>query len=147
MLSLGGSLCLWSGVGRLMEAVGITGMLSRLLRPFLHRVFPESKQDPLLAQSLSGNICANFLGLGNAATPMGIRAASGMAALPDRDIRRELSLLVVLNTASIQLLPTTIASVRAACGAAVPFDILPAVWITSVCSVAAGVLAVKVLER
>ena len=65
-LSLGGSLCLWSGVGRLMEAVGITGMLSRLLRPFLHRVFPESKQDPLLAQSLSGNICANFLGLGNA---------------------------------------------------------------------------------
>ena len=140
-------MCLWCGIFEVMARCGLTGALTRLLRPVLRRLFPHTARHGEVFDALSANVAANLLGLGNAATPMGIRAASGMAALPDRDIRRELSLLVVLNTASIQLLPTTIASVRAACGAAVPFDILPAVWITSVCSVAAGVLAVKVLER
>ena len=74
-LSMAGSLCLWTGAGRLMEHAGITRMLSRLLRPLLHRVFPSTKEDAALAGSLSANICANFLGLGNAATPMGIAAA------------------------------------------------------------------------
>ena len=144
-LSLGGSLCLWSGVGRLMEAVGITGMLSRLLRPFLHRVFPESKQDPLLAQSLSGNICANFLGLGNAATPMGIQAAKRMKR--GDTATDELCRLIVLNTASIQLIPANVAAVRSALGCATPFDILPAVWITSLCSAALGVTAAWLLGK
>ena len=91
-------------------------------------------------------MAANLLGLGNAATPMGIRAAQGMAQAHGRRSARELATLVVLNTASVQLIPSTIASVRAACGAAVPFDILPAVWVTSVCSVAAGLLSVRVLR-
>ena len=144
-LSLGGSLCLWSGVGRLMEAVGITGMLSRLLRPFLHRVVPESKQDPLLAQSLSGNICANFLGLGNAATPMGMDAA--------RRLRRgdsashSLCRLIVLNTASIQLIPATVAALRAQAGASSPFDILPAVWLASLGAAVVGLSAAAVFAR
>ena len=77
-LSMAGSLCLWTGAGRLMEHAGITQMLSRLLRPLLHRVFPSTKEDAALAESLSANICANFLGLGNAATPMGIQAAQRM---------------------------------------------------------------------
>ena len=146
-ISLAGVLCLWSGFMELLKQCGLERKLAALFRPLMRRLLPQASRDAETMAAVSGNLSANLLGLGNAATPMGIRAASGMAALPDRDIRRELSLLVVLNTASIQLLPTTIASVRAACGAAVPFDILPAVWITSVCSVAAGVLAVKVLER
>ena len=77
-LSMGGSLCLWTGAGRLMEHAGITRMLSRLLRPLLHRVFPSTKEDAALAGSLSANICANFLGLGNAATPKGSQAAQRM---------------------------------------------------------------------
>ena len=141
-LSLGGSLCLWSGVGRLMEAVGITGMLSRLLRPFLHRVFPESKQDPLLAQSLSGNICANFLGLGNAATPMGMDAARRLRQ--GDTASHSLCRLIVLNTASIQLIPANVAAVRSGLGCQTPFDILPAVWLTSICSAGLG-LAMAVL--
>ena len=80
------------------------------------------------------------------AARVAVLAASGMAALPDRDIRRELSLLVVLNTASIQLLPTTIASVRAAAGCKTPFDILPAVWLSSVLSVTAGLTAAWLLS-
>ena len=141
-LSLGGSLCLWSGVGRLMEAVGITGLLSRLLRPFLHRVFPESKQDPLLAQSLSGNICANFLGLGNAATPMGMDAARRLRQ--GDSASHSLCRLIVLNTASIQMIPANVAAVRSGLGCRTPFDILPAVWLTSLCSAGLG-LAMAVL--
>ena len=145
-LSMAGSLCLWTGAGRLMEHAGITRMLSRLLRPLLHRVFPSTKEDAALAESLSANICANFLGLGNAATPAGIRAAQGIARLgePAKD---ELCRLVVLNTASIQLIPSTIAAVRAANGAASAFDIMPAVWFSSVVSVAVGLAMAKLLAR
>ena len=144
-LSLGGSLCLWSGVGRLMEALGITGLLSRLLRPFLYRVFPESREDSLLAQSLSGNICANFLGLGNAATPMGMDAARRLRQ--GDTASHSLCRLIVLNTASIQLIPANVAAVRSALGCATPFDILPAVWITSLCSAALGVTAAWLLGK
>lgn len=73
-LSLGGSLCLWTGVGRVMEKIGLTAALSRFLQPLLHALFPSAKSDAALAGAISGNVCANFLGLGNAATPMGIRA-------------------------------------------------------------------------
>ena len=141
-LSLGGSLCLWSGVGRLMEALGITGLLSRLLQPFLYRVFPESRTDPLLAQSLSGNICANFLGLGNAATPMGMDAARRLRQ--GDTASHSLCRLIVLNTASIQLIPANVAAVRSGLGCQTPFDILPAVWLTSICSAGLG-LAMAVL--
>ena len=75
VLAMGGSLCLWSGAGRLMELSGITASLSRLLKPVLRHVFPSSQENPELAGALSGNVTANLLGLGNAATPMGIRAA------------------------------------------------------------------------
>lgn len=138
-ISLGGSLCLWSGVGKLMELGGITARLARLLGPLLRRVFPSSGEDPVLAGSLSGNICANFLGLGNAATPMGIQAARRMAK-GDR-ANDELCRLIVLNTASIQLIPANVAAVRSGLGAASPFDILPAVWLTSAASASLGVLA------
>ena len=88
---------------------------------------------------------ANLLGLGNAATPMGIRAAQGIAALPHT--WKELARLVVLNTASIQLLPTTVASLRAAYGCTTPMDILPCVLVSSLASVAAGLIALEVLHR
>ena len=147
-ISLAGSICLWSGVGRLMEKAGLTAMLSKLLRPLLHRIFPGSKKDPALEQDLSANICANFLGLGNAATPMGIRAAKRMV-LPDRpDLATdELCRLIVLNTASIQLIPANVAALRVQFGSSTPFDILPAVWITSLCSAGGGLLAAWFLGK
>ena len=144
-LQIGGSLCLWSGVGALMERLGITGYLSRILAPLLKRLFPSTRRNPELAQALSGNICANLLGLGNAATPMGIRAARLMNR--DGTVTDELCRLIVLNTASIQLIPSTLAAVRSGLGCATPFDILPAVWITSLCSAGLGVLAACFLGR
>ena len=97
--------------------------------------------------AISANLSADLLGLGNAATPLGIRAACRMSRGCKGTASDELCLLVVLNTASIQLLPTTLAGVRASLGAADPFDILPAVWLTSLLSVLAGLLAAKLFAR
>lgn len=146
-LSMAGSICLWSGVGKLMEKAGFTGFLSRLLRPILNKLFPSSQRDVGLSASLSANICANFLGLGNAATPMGIRAAQKLAVGCNGIANDELCRLVVLNTASIQLIPATVAALRTSLGCQTPFDILPAVWITSFCSAGAGLLAAGVMGR
>ena len=144
--SLAGSLCLWSGVGKVLEKAGFTGVLTRLLKPILYRIFPSAKKDDQLADSLSANICANFLGLGNAATPMGIRAAQRLAG-GHSYAGDQLCRLIVLNTASIQLIPSTVAALRVSLGSASPFDILPAVWITSLCSAGAGLLAARCFGR
>lgn len=144
-ISLAGSICLWTGIGTLMERIGITDRLSRLLRPVLHRLFPGTRTDLALARDLSANICANLLGLGNAATPMGISAARRMAR--SGTASDELCRLIVLNTASIQLIPATVAAVRTGFGCASPFDILPAVWVTSFCSAGVGLLAAWILGK
>lgn len=147
-IAMAGPLALWAGLGKLMDRVGLTGMLARLLSPLLGRLFPASRDDPELARQLSANMTANFLGLGNAATPMGIRAARRLRDPRDPSRATEgLCRLVVLNTASIQLLPTTVAALRQSGGCLTPFDILPCVWITSLLSVGAGLLAAAVLGR
>ena len=145
-LALTGSMVLWTGVGRLLEAGGVTGVLSRLLSPVLVRIFPSAGADPVLARNLSGNLCANFLGLGNAATPMGIRAVQRMVKQPGL-ATDEMCRLIVLNTASIQLIPANVAAVRASLGSAAPFDILPAVWISSICSAGLGVTVAWLLGK
>lgn len=146
-LSMAGIMCLWSGVMSIMKASGLMDGLSRLFRPVLSRLLPDACRDPETLAALSGNVSANLLGLGNAATPLGIRAARRMAKGLGGRASNELCTLVVLNTASIQLLPTTVAGVRAALGARSAFDIVPAVWLASVLSVAAGLTAAKILGR
>lgn len=143
-VSLAGSICLWMGVGNVMEKTGVTDQLARLLKPLLRRLFPTYEKDPAFARSLSANVCANFLGLGNAATPMGIQAARRLARHNEQD---QMCRLIVLNTASIQLIPANVAAVRASLGCDTPFDILPAVWLTSLCSASMGVLAACILGR
>ena len=144
-LGILGSVCLWMGVMELMERCGLAGGLARLLRPVLRRLLPQASTDAETLGAVSANVSANLLGLGNAATPLGIRAARRMArsgGVADDELCR----LVVLNTASIQLLPTTVAGIRAACGSAAPLDILPAVWLSSTLSVTAGLLAARALQ-
>ena len=147
-IAMAGPLCLWAGLGKLMDRAGLTGLLARLLGPLLRRLFPECRKDRELAKHLSGNVTANLLGLGNAATPMGIRAAGRLqdSADPAR-ATDSLCRLVVMNTASIQLLPTTVAAVRQSAGCAAPFDILPAVWVSSILSVSAGLFAAYWMGR
>lgn len=146
-ISMGGSLCLWSGVGRLMELGGVTSLLSRLLGPAIGALFPSSRQNTALAEALSGNITANLLGLGNAATPMGIRAAKLLKTPGSDRAGDELCRLIVLNTASIQILPATVAALRSGLGCGTPLDILPAVWVTSLLSAGLGISAAGLLGK
>lgn len=146
-VSMAGAVCLWSGVGKLLEKNGAMGLVSKLLSPILGRIFPDSRRDGVLRGYLCGNICANLLGLGNAATPMGIQAAKRLKTPGSDAAGDQLCRLVVLNTASIQLLPTNVAAVRAALGSTRPFDILPAVWLTSLLSAGLGVAAAVVLGK
>lgn len=147
-ISIAGSICLWTGLGHLMEGIGLTQQLARRIQPLLKRIFPSTGKDPKLAGLLSANICANFLGLGNAATPMGIRAVQHMAKdQPPGLASHEMCRLIVLNTASIQLIPANVAAIRSSLGCARPFDILPMVWITSFCSASAGLLAARAMGK
>lgn len=147
-ISIAGSVCLWTGIGNLMKHAGLTDKLAKLLSPLLYRLFPQTRKDAALAGYLSANICANILGLGNAATPMGILAAKELARNAKNGIASHaLCRLVVLNTASIQLICTNVAAVRSGLGCSSPFDILPAVWATSLCSASAGLAAAWLLGK
>ena len=126
---------------------GLLCGLERILRPLLGRLFPETARQPETMEKIAANVSANLLGLGNAATPLGIQAVRRMRQGEDDHATDEMCLLIVCNTASIQLIPTTVAAVRSGAGCATPFDILPAVWLASVLSVTAGICAAKVLRR
>lgn len=145
-LGMCGAICLWCGQIEVMKRAGLMKKLSALLSPALSCLLPESAGDPETMGAVSANVSANLLGLGNAATPMGIKAAARMAK-GKTVASDDLCTLTVLNTASIQLIPATVAALRSACGCASPFDILPAVWATSLVSVAAGLSAAKLFAR
>ena len=146
-LSLTGNLCLWSGILELVHECGLSVKITHLFHPFLKYILPQASQNPETLSAISANLSANFFGLGNAATPLGIRAAEKMAAGCNGVASDELCLLVVLNTASIQLLPTTVVALRSGYGCKTPFDLLPAVWATSLFSVTAGLMAARCFSR
>lgn len=146
-VSMAGILCLWSGVMEVMNACGLSAGLARLFRPILRRLLPNACRDTETLAAVSANVSANLLGLGNAATPLGLEAARLMAERTPGVASDGLCMLVVMNTASLQLIPTTVASLRAAAGSVNPFDILPAVWLASVVSVAVGITAAKLFAR
>ena len=146
-LSLAGVLCLWMGVMEIMRRSGLSQKLSRLLMPVLRRLYPAFARDGEVMDTIAANVSANLLGLGNAATPLGLEAARKMSRRTPGVANDALCMLVVCNTASIQLIPTTVASVRAAAGCAAPFDILPAVWLASAISVTVGILAARLFAR
>ena len=146
-LSMAGILCLWSGVMEIMRKAGLLRLLSRLLRPVLSLLYPQFSKNNVVMEPLSANVSANLLGLGNAATPMGIKAAQEMNKYSPGIASDPLCMLVVCNTASIQLIPATVAGVRAAAGSSSPFDIIPAVWLASIVSVIAGITAASIFKR
>lgn len=146
LFTIAGQLSLWCGLGTLSEKMGLWKAAEKLLRPAIRKIFPSSEKDGILAETISANLCMNLFGLGNAATPMGIRAVKRLQnpsfpAVATDEICR----LAVLNTASIQLIPITVAAIRSGAGSASPLDILPCVWISSLCSMGAGLLAAWLL--
>lgn len=129
IVSLAGTMCFWSGILRIAEKGGASSGAQRLLAPVINRLFPKTKQKGKITM----NIIANLFGTGNAATPAGVSAMEGM----DRENRKsaspsvEMERFTVMNTASLQLFPTTIISILISLGAENPFSILPLVWISS----------------
>lgn len=148
-LSMAGVLCLWSGVVEVMRRAGLMDKLSGLLKAPLTRLFPEARTDGALRGEIAAAVSANILGLGNAATPLSIKACT---RLHDKSGRTGVAsdsvcMLAILGSCSIQLIPTTVAAARLTAGAANPFDILPAVWITTIASCAVGIGLGRVLAK
>jgi spore maturation protein A len=146
-LSMAGVLCLWMGVMEIMRQTGLATALARLLRPLLRFLYPDFAEDTAVMDAISANFSANLLGLGNAATPLGLEAARKITTRTPGVASDALCMLVVCNTASIQLIPTTVASIRSAAGCDTPFDILPAVWLASSISVCTGICAAKIMSK
>ena len=138
LLQLAGIISLWSGLMKIAERSGLTALPARFFAPLLHRLFPRLDRDSASMEAITMNISANLLGLGNTATPPGLKAMKALHALHGGDeASDEMVLFVVMNTASLQLLPTTLGALRQSYGSTAPFEILVPVWISS-----AGALAV-----
>ncbi len=148
-IGLLGVMCLWSGIAKIAENSGLTSVFAKLLRPVTKVVFPKLKSESAALNAIVLNMVANLFGMGNAATPLGIAA---MKELDKENCYRgtasnEMCMFVVINTASIQLIPSTVISLRQMFGSENPSGIVVPVWICSICAVIMGVLAAKVFER
>lgn len=147
LVGITGLMCFWSGVMELVQQSGLSAKLSRTLMPLLRPLFGRAAADRQAMEAVSANVAANLLGLSNAATPLGLRAADRLYTLEGRRGAPDTVLtLITLNTASIQLIPSTVAAIRAANGAAAPFDIMLPVWGASVFSVAVVLAAGRLLR-
>lgn len=144
-----GIMCLWTGLVKIGERAGLVEKLQRLLRPFLNLLFPEIPADSPARGSIMMNLAANIFGMGNAATPLGIKAMGDLqrAGGKGRMASNAMCMFVVLNTASVQLIPTTLISLRQTYGSAAPGEVIVPIWIVSICALAAGIAMAKFLER
>lgn len=146
-LTLCGSLCLWNGFMNVAQKSGLSQKLSQWLFPLVKRLFPGVSKGSAAAQAITMNLAANLLGLGNAATPFGIRAVRELAKQPRKDpsssATDNIILFVVLNTASFQMIPTTTVLLRASANSSAPMEVAPAIWLASAVSVSCGIAAAK----
>ena len=147
-ITLLGSICLWNGLMKIADACGITGLLAKLLSPATKRLFPDLKPNSAGMKAVSMNIAANFLGLGNAATPFGLCAMKEMVKHSSKKgvATDSMAMFIVINTASLQLIPTTIAVIRMKYGSVAPFDILPCVWLSSIVTLLCGIIFARLFE-
>lgn len=145
-LLLLGSMCLWLGMMEIAKAGGVMASLARVLSPVLRRLFPGYRSEPAVLEKISMNLSANMLGMGNAATPFGLSAMDEMSRLKKGDTpSNDMILFVVMNTASLQILPSSVVTLRASFGSANPFDVLPHIWFVSFLSLMAAVFAAKAM--
>ena len=145
VLGFAGIMCFWSGILRLLEKGGISAFISKALSPVLARVFGKNSA---AAEYIAMNVTANLLGMGNAATPSGVRAMQELDRENDSEYpSRRMCIFAVMNTASLQIIPATVAAMRAGAGAKHPFDIILPVWITSLLSLGAAVVTVCIIYR
>ncbi|HBQ64888.1 MAG TPA: nucleoside recognition protein [Clostridiales bacterium] len=152
-ISLAGTLCFWTGIMRIMERVGMARNISRLLHPLLRFLFPGVPKGHPAMGAIGMSLSANLLGLGNAATPLGIHAMKELsslradALLPDNTASDDMCMFIVMNTSGFTLIPTTILAMRSAANSADVSGILLPIWICSLFSLVFGVFMTKLLSR
>jgi len=148
LISMLGIMCLWTGLMKIAERSGAINLVKHLIKPLTKRIFKEIPQDSAAMDYICANISANIFGLGNAATPFGIMAMKNMQKYsPDDSATDAMCIFVVMNTASLQLVPTTIIAMRASLGSADPARIIPAVWAASLCAMIFGLAAAYILSK
>ncbi len=144
-----GTMCLWSGIMNVAANTNIMKMMNKMLKPIIRFLFPEIKENKKAQNEISMNMVANILGLGNAATPLGLKAMETLQK--ENKNKEELSnsmiMLIVINTASIQLIPTTIIAIRSSLGAQNPTSIIVPVWIATICAAIVGIFVTKLLIK
>lgn len=147
-IALAGVMCLWTGLMGIAQKSGLVHKMAKMARPILRILFPEVPKKHTAMGAIVMNLTANFLGLGNAATPLGLKAINELQKLNNKKAipTNAMCMFLVLNTASIQLIPATVIAIRSAAHSSNAAEIMVTVWIASICSAIAGVAAVKIFE-
>lgn len=148
-ISLLGTICLWNGIMQIANKTSIIDRLTNLLKPAMNFLFPELKQEKEIQKEISLNVIANILGLGNAATPLGLKAMKSMQKKnPKKDtLTNSMITFIVLNTASLQIIPTTVIAIRSSMNSKNPTSIVFPVWIATICAAIAGITATKLFVK
>ena len=149
LLSLAGAMCLWSGIMEVLREAGAVQKLSRVLSPILRRVFPETWKSGQGSEEICAALSANILGIGNAATPLALSAMEKMqAANPNKErATDDMVTFSILGASSLDLLPTTLITLRRAAGSTAPYKIILPVWICSAACAVTGVFLSKLCIR
>lgn len=148
-ITLLGTMCLWSGIMSIASKTSVIKKLTRFLNPIITFLFPELKEDNEIKKAISMNMVANILGLGNAATPLGLKAMKLMQAKNKEKevLTNSMATLIVINTASIQIIPTTVIAIRSSLGSQNPTSIIFPVWVATICAAIAGIFAIKLFIK
>lgn len=148
VIKLAGGMCFWSGIMEIAEKSGLNGQLTKLFLPITSRLFKNLKPNGTAMKTITMNIVANLLGLGNAATPLGIKGIMEIEKeeRSGQNATNNMVMFVVLNTASIQLIPTTVLLLRQQYGSSSPAEIITSVWITSCFSAGCALAAAKIFS-
>lgn len=149
IINLTGMLCLWGGIMKIAEKSGLTAVISRLLSPVFSLLYKNIKKNSETAEAMSMNVTANLLGLGNAATPLGLEAMRRMQQEnPDKSrATDDMIIFVVMNSAAMRLIPTTVATLRTQFGSENPMEIIPATWLSTFISLCTGIITAKLFMR
>ena len=149
IIKLFGTMCLWNGLMEILAQTSLMEKIARLLRPLMKFLFPRLKREDKEYNEITINIIANLLGIGNAATPLGLKAMKTMQEKnKNKDILTdEMAMFIVLNTASLQLIPTTVIALRASMGSQNPTQIIVPVWCVTIAADIAGIIATKILMK
>ena len=149
ILKLFGTMCLWNGLMKIVQETSLMKKLTKIISPLMKILFPKMKKEDKEYKEITINIIANLLGIGNAATPLGLKAMQTMQEKnPQKDrITDSMAMFIVLNTASIQLIPSTVIAVRASLGSVNPSQIIVPVWIATIAADVAGIIAIKMLMK